>query len=133
MAVDKATHDVVVARNDAIYYYGLHGRGPPYTYEGEKKIISIFKDYVVIVSPPKSNAIPRTNPLRAFGVGATDDAFNTSTFTILNTELRFVALQEQIPSQVKAIVSEWGDLFILTMDGKVGSRVQICAPTVDQR
>ncbi|KAF2120846.1 hypothetical protein BDV96DRAFT_278402 [Lophiotrema nucula] len=119
MAVDKTTKDVVVARNDAIYYYGLHGRGPPYAYEGEKKLITIFKDYVVIVSPPKSNAIPRANPLRAFGIGSTDDAFNTSTFTILNTELRFVAHQEQISSQVKAIVSEWGDLFVLSMDGKI--------------
>ena len=119
MAVDKATRDVVVGRNDAIYYYGLHGRGPPYAYEGEKNMVTVFKDYVVIVSPPKSNAMPRANPLRAFGVGAADDVFNTSTFTLLNTELRFVAHQEQIPSQVKAIVSEWGDLFVLTMDGKV--------------
>ncbi|KAF2189828.1 vacuolar protein sorting-associated protein 11 [Zopfia rhizophila CBS 207.26] len=119
MAVDKATRDVVVARNDAIYYYGLHGRGPPYAYEGEKKMISIFKDYVVIVSPPKSNTIPRANPLRAFGVGAADDVFNTSTFTLLNTELRFVAHQEQMSSQVKALVSEWGDLFVLTIDGKI--------------
>lgn len=124
MAVDKATKDVVVARNDAIYYYGLHGRGPPYAYEGEKKMITIFKDYVAIVSPPKSNAIPRANPLRAFGIGNTDDAFNTSTFTILNTELRFVAHQEQISSQVKAIVSEWGDLFVISMDGKVRVRAE---------
>ncbi|KAF2266994.1 vacuolar protein sorting-associated protein 11 [Lojkania enalia] len=119
MAVDKTTRDVVVARNDAIYYYGLHGRGPPYAYEGEKKMITIFKDYIVIVSPPKSNTIPRSNPLRAFGVGPADDVFNTSTLTILNTELRFVAHQEQIPSQVKEIVSEWGDLFVLTTDGKI--------------
>lgn len=124
MAVDKSTRDVVVARNDAIYYYGLHGRGPPYTYEGEKKMISLFKDYVVIVSPPKSSAMPRSNPLRAFGVAAADDVFNTSTFTLLNTELRFVAHQEQISSQVKAIVSEWGDLFVLTIDGKV--RFHVC-------
>lgn len=119
MAVDKTTRDVVVARNDAIYYYGQHGRGPPYTYEGEKKLISTYKDYVVVVAPPKTNAMPRSNPLRTFGVGATDDVFNTSTFTLLNTELRFVAHQEQLTSQVKAIVSEWGDLFVFTIDGKI--------------
>jgi hypothetical protein len=119
MAVDKATRDVVVARDDAIYYYGLHGRGPPYSYEGEKQMITIFKDYVAIVSPPKSNALPRVNPLRSFGVAPADDVFNTSTFTLLNTELRFIAHQEQISSQVKAMVSEWGDLFVLTTDGKV--------------
>lgn len=118
MAVDKATRDVVVGRNDAIYYYGQHGRGPPYTYEGEKKMVSMFKDYVVLVSPPKSNVMPRANPLRAFGMGAAD-VFNTSTFTLLNTELRFIAHQEQMSTEVKAIVSEWGDLFVLTTDGKV--------------
>lgn len=118
MAVDRATQDIVVARTDAIYNYGLHGRGPPYAYEGEKKMISLFRDYVVIVSPPKGNTIPRGGPLRAFGVG-TDDVFNTSTFTLLNTELRFVAHQEQLSSPVKAIVSEWGELFVITIDGKV--------------
>ncbi|KAF1930681.1 vacuolar protein sorting-associated protein 11 [Didymella exigua CBS 183.55] len=119
IAVDKSTRDVLVGRNDAIYYYGQHGRGPPYTYEGEKKMVSTYKDYVVIVAPPKSNAMPRSNPLRAFGVGATDDAFNTSTFTLLNTELRYVAHQEQLTSQVQSVVSEWGDLFVFTIDGKI--------------
>lgn len=119
MAVDKATRDVVVARNDAIYYYDQHGRGPPYTYEGEKRMISVFKDYIAIVSPPKSNAVSRASPLRAFGIGASTNVFDTSTFTLLNTDLRFVAHQEQISSQIKAMVSEWGDLFVLTTDGKV--------------
>jgi hypothetical protein len=118
IAVDKGTRDIVVARNDAIYTYGLHGRGPPYAYEGEKKMITIFKDYVAMVSPPKANTIPRAGPLRAFGVSS-DDVLNTSTFTLLNTELRFVAHQEQLPTQVKALVSEWGDLFLITMDGKI--------------
>ncbi|KAF1956315.1 vacuolar protein sorting-associated protein 11 [Byssothecium circinans] len=118
MAVDKTTRDVVVGRTDAIYYYGQHGRGPPYTYEGEKKLIATFNDYVVIVSPPKSNQAARTNPLRALGIGAAD-VFNTSTFTLLNTELRFVAHQEQMSTEIKAIVSEWGDLFILTTEGKI--------------
>ena len=121
MAVDKVSRDVVVGRTDAVYYYGLHGRGPPYAYEGEKQMISIYKDYVAIVSPSRSSAIPRVNPLKSFSIVASDDAFNTSTFTLLNTELRFVAHQEQISSQIKAILSEWGDLFVLTVDGKVGS------------
>ena len=71
------------------------------------------------VAPNNSNTMPRSNPLRAFGVGAADDAFNTSTFTILNTELRYVAHQEQLTSQVQYVVSEWDDLFVFTIDGKV--------------
>jgi hypothetical protein len=119
MTVDKATHDVVVARDDAIYYYGPQGRGPVYAFEQEKKMITIFKDYVAVVSPPKSNSITRTGPLRPFGGGHTDDLFNTSSFMLINTDLKFIAHQEAMTSQVKDLVSEWGDLFVLTMDGKV--------------
>lgn len=121
MTVDKATRDIIVARDDAIYYYGPQGRGPVYAFEGEKKMITTFKDYVAVVSPPKSNTITRTGPLRSFGGGHTDDIFNTSGFTLINTDLKFIAHQEALTSQVKDLVSEWGDLFVLTMDGKVCS------------
>ncbi|OCK80625.1 vacuolar protein sorting protein-like protein [Lepidopterella palustris CBS 459.81] len=119
MTVDKATRDVVVARNDGIYYYGPHGRGHVYAYEGEKKMITTFKDYVAIVSPPKTNTITRNGPLRAFGGSHADDLFNTSSFSLINTDLKFIAHQEALSSQIKAIVSEWGDLFVLTLDGKI--------------
>lgn len=120
MTVDKTTRDVVVARNDGIYYYGLHGRGPAYAFEGEKKSISIFKDYIALVSPSKTNILTRSAPLRAFGGGnQADDFFSTSGFTILHTDLKFIAHQESLSSDVKFIFMEWGDLFVFTLDGKV--------------
>jgi vacuolar protein sorting-associated protein 11 len=119
MAVDKTTHDVIVARDDAIYYYGPGGRGPVRPYEGPKKTISTFKTYVALVSPPKSNTTMRTSSLRAFGTSQADDLFNTSQFAILDTDLRIIAHQETLSSQVKFMFVEWGDLFIWTTDGKV--------------
>jgi hypothetical protein len=121
MSVDRTTRDVVVAREDGIYYYGLNGRGPAYAYEGPKKSISIFKDYIALVSPPQTNTLTRSNPLRAFGFGGkqADDPFTTSNFTILHTDLKFIAHQEAMSSQVKFIFVEWGDLFVYTLDGKV--------------
>lgn len=119
MTIDKATNDIVVARDDAIYSYGLGGRGPVYNYEGPKKMISIFKEYVAVLSPPKANTSIRTSVMRAFGTSQADDLFTTSNFTLLNTDLKFIAHQEALSSQVKAIFSEWGDLFVWTSDGKV--------------
>ena len=118
MTVDKVTGDVLVARDDGIYQYGLNGRGPVYAYEGQKRMISTFKDYVAVVSPPKTNAI-RSPTLRAFGGNQTDDLFSTSSFTLLNTDLKFSAHQEALPSQIQTVFVEWGDLFVMTMDGKV--------------
>ena len=124
MAVDDSTRDVVVARNDAIYYYGPQGRAPPYAYQGDKKMVRVFRDYVALVSPPKASTIRASSALRDFGMGPADDAFDTSTFTLLNAELRFVAHQESLPSHVKDVFTEWGDLFVLTVDGKVRPTLQ---------
>jgi hypothetical protein len=118
LTIDKATRDVVVAREDGIYYYGLHGRGPVYAYESPKQSINIFKDYVALVSPPQTNSISR-NPLRSLGLGQSDDPFSTTTFTILNTDLKFIAHQESLGSQIRLLFMEWGDLFVLTLDGKI--------------
>jgi hypothetical protein len=118
MTVDKSTRDVVVARDDGIYYYGLHGRGLAYAYEGQKRSISIFKDYIALVSPPKTNTLARSAPMRAFG-GQADDFFSTSAFTILHPDLKYIAHQEALSSEVKFIFMEWDDLFIFTLDGKV--------------
>jgi len=119
MTVDRATNDVIVAREDGLYYYGLHGRGPAYPYEGPKQMVSIFKDYVTLVSPPQMTGVTRNTSLRTFGTAQADDIFRTSSLTILHTDLKFIAHQEAIPSQVKDIFQEWGDLFILTLDGKI--------------
>lgn len=126
MTVDKSTRDVVLARNDGIYYYGLHGRGPAYAFEGDKKSISIFKDYIALVSPSKTNTLTRSAPLRSFGGSSqADDFFSTSGFTILHTDLKFIAHQESLSSDVKFIFMEWGDLFVFTLDGKV-VRLESC-------
>jgi hypothetical protein len=117
MTVDKSTGDVVVARDDAIYYYGLNGRGPCFGYDGPKNMINVFGDYVALVSPP-ANTSSRSSTMRRIGNQA-GAIFNTSTFTLLDTDLKFVAHSESLASQVKHVFTEWGDLFLLTHDGKV--------------
>ncbi|KAI9696333.1 MAG: hypothetical protein M1820_008175 [Bogoriella megaspora] len=119
MTISEETSDVVIARDDAIYYYGPRGRGPVYAYECPKILISTLKDYVVLVSPPSSNAASRAASGRAFGNDRSDSSFSNSNLTILNTDLKLIAFQESLPSQVKSVFQEWGDLFILTVDGKL--------------
>lgn len=119
MTFDEANGDIVVVRDDAIHYYGINGRGPSYAYEGPKQLVRIFGDYVALVSPPKPSASTKVNPLRRFAGGRPDEIFNTSTFAILDTDLKFMAHTETLMSQVKALFIEWGDMFLLTLEGKV--------------
>jgi hypothetical protein len=125
MAVDKDTGDIVVARDDAIYYYGPRyeindGRGPCFAFDSPKSLVSIYEGYIALVSPPAASTISaKSSTLRRFGGAKADEIFNTSTFTLLDTDLRFVAHSESLVSQVKTMFMIWGDLFTLTQDGKV--------------
>lgn len=119
LTVDKENGDIIIAREDAIYYYGLNGRGPCYAYEGPKKLVNIYKDYVALVSPPSITSAAKSTALRRFGGSQADELFNTSTFSLLETDLKMVAHSETLISQVKTLFAQWGDLFLLTIDGKV--------------
>ncbi|OOF99202.1 hypothetical protein ASPCADRAFT_204866 [Aspergillus carbonarius ITEM 5010] len=118
LSLDKDTGDVLVAREDAIYTYGSHGRGPSYAFESRKNLINTFKDYVALVCPPRDTA-SKPDTLRNIGVNQADDIFKTTTFTLLDTDLKFIAHSESLVSSVKNIFIEWGDLFLLTTDGKL--------------
>ncbi|KAJ5506800.1 Zinc finger RING-type [Penicillium expansum] len=48
-----------------------------------------------------------------------EDIFGTTTFTLLDTDLKFIAHSEALVSPMKRIFMEWGDLFLLTTDGKI--------------
>ncbi|KAJ0314953.1 hypothetical protein COL5a_012158 [Colletotrichum fioriniae] len=123
MTVDKKTGDVVVAREDAIYTYTLEGRGAPRAYESPKRLVSIYQDYVALVCPPSASTTDKgTDTMRrrfGGGGGAADALFNASTFVLLEPDLRVLGHTQSLISPFKAIFQIWGDLFVLTQDGKV--------------
>lgn len=118
MTLDKETGQILIAREDAIYNYGTRGRGPSYAFESPKTSINAFHDYVALVCPPKAGSA-KGDPLRKYGVNPTEDILGTTTFTLLDTDLKFIAHTESLVSPMKHIFIEWGDLFLLTTDGKV--------------
>lgn len=119
MTVDRESGDIVVARDDAIYFYGVNGRGPSYAYEGPKQLVSVFGNYIALVTPPKADTASKPSVLRRFVGGQGNDLYKSSTFTLLDTDLKYVAHTESLVAQVRAVFAEWGDLFLLTLDGKV--------------
>lgn len=118
MAVDKRDGSIVVARDDAIYYYKAEGRGPPKAYDSPKELVTVYKQYVALVSPPKT-AVDPNQLRRRFGGGAADAIFNASAFSLLEPDLKVIAHTETLISKVLAVFELWGDLYTLTQDGKV--------------
>ena len=125
MTVDGTSGDIVIARDDAIYSYGVNGRGPSYAYEGPKQLVNVFRNFVALVVPPKSDTGAKPSVLRRYVGGGTGDMYRSSTFAMLDTDLKYVAHTETLVSQVRTVFAEWGDLFLLTLDGKVSFRLHL--------
>ncbi|EXJ94412.1 hypothetical protein A1O1_02806 [Capronia coronata CBS 617.96] len=119
MTQDVEGEDIVVAREDAIYYYGPNGRGPSYAFEGPKKAVKMYKEYVAIVCPPRVAQVSKSKTFRKLGGDEIDQLFSSSSFTLLDTDLKYIAHNESLPTQVKDVFMEWEELFLLTVDGKL--------------
>ncbi|KAK8094198.1 WD40 repeat-like protein [Apiospora hydei] len=120
MTTNKKYGDVIVVRDDAVCYYKSDERGICFANDGATTLASTYQDYVALVSPPSSSRGGDSNNMRRrFGGGSTESLFNASTFTMVDPRLQIVAHTETLISKVKTLFEVWGDLFILTDDGKV--------------
>ncbi|KAK4936271.1 Vacuolar protein sorting-associated protein 11 [Elasticomyces elasticus] len=119
MTQDHETGDIVVAREDAIYNYGPNGRGPSYAFEGPKKFVKMYKEYIGLVCPPRVAQVSKSKTFRRFGGDEIDELFSGSSFTLLDTDLKYIAHTESLSVQVKDVFVEWGELFLLTIEGKL--------------
>lgn len=119
MTQDMVTGDIVVAREDAVYFYGPNGRGPNYAFDGPKKMVKVVGDYVGVICPPRVAQLSKSKTFRRVGGDEVDEFFSSSSFTLLDTDLKFIAHTETLAAQVKEVFIEWDELFLLTMDGKL--------------
>jgi vacuolar protein sorting-associated protein 11 len=124
MSVDQDIKDIIVARDDAVYYYGPNGRGPSFAFDGPKKMITTFHDYVGLVCTPRVAQVSKSKTYRRLGGSEMDDMFSTSSFSLLETDLRYISHTESLSTQVKEVFNEWDELFLLTIDGKVSDTLE---------
>ena len=85
---------------------------------GRKSAVSLFKDYIVVVSPPAletkgiRGALPNILSPRP-------DAVEQSKVSILDTENKFIVHTGSIPGGIKEVFSSWGNLYLISTDGEV--------------
>ncbi|KAF3912586.1 hypothetical protein ABW21_db0207984 [Orbilia brochopaga] len=122
LTLDENSGNILVARDDALYYYGPDGRGPCYAYEGSKSLINSFGAYVILLLPPQvtsSNPLGVASSLRHLVGSRRDTPFEVNTLVVLDTDLQFIAHIETFTGGVKGILFEWGEIHILTSDNKI--------------
>ncbi|RPB23097.1 hypothetical protein L211DRAFT_857828 [Terfezia boudieri ATCC MYA-4762] len=128
--------EVVVVRDDAIYFYSsTGGKGGCYAYEGAKSRVYIYKNYMTLVSPSQSAPSSGTGgsiggALKKMVGGAIGSNrgelvdWDVTRFTIVDTEGKYLAAQEVVVGSGGAGgvrgVFELGDfLWVLGLDGKL--------------
>jgi hypothetical protein len=92
--------ELVVGRTEAVYFYSPEGRGQCCVFEGEKKILAWFRNYLIVVGQDANNL-----------------KFNT--FNIYDLKNKFIAYSENRFQNITQVVSEWGSIFLITGDGKI--------------
>ncbi|XP_032237087.2 vacuolar protein sorting-associated protein 11 homolog isoform X2 [Nematostella vectensis] len=100
----------VVARNEALYFYQPDGRGPCLAFEGDKQMISWFRGYLVVVS--------RDTKLQITAPGSTAPPRVANVVTVYDIQNKFIAFTGTFPGVIE-VLSEWGNLYVLTMDKKI--------------
>lgn len=120
MALSNKSEEVILVREDAIYFYGTTGRGSCWAYDGPKTLVEAFGNQLFIVTPPQPQKPGRSSGnLRQILSSQTDKPVDATTYSFIDTEFRHVAYTETTINGIQAVFSEWGDFFILNTDGKV--------------
>jgi hypothetical protein len=105
--ISDSAQGLVVARTEGIYAYEPQMRGFALGFEGEKKMLKCFRDYLVIVG--------REGPRAA---DAASSVSRINTVTVYDTKNKFIAFAAGF-NDVTQVMDEWGALFVLTGDGKM--------------
>jgi hypothetical protein len=85
---------------------------------GRKSVVSLFKDYIVVISPPtiESKGIRSSIPNILI---RSPDATEQSKVSILDIHNKFIIHSGSVIGGVKEIFSSWGNLYLVTTDGEV--------------
>ncbi|OCH92268.1 hypothetical protein OBBRIDRAFT_773774 [Obba rivulosa] len=118
--MDWRAKDMVVARDEAIYICGIDGRGACYAYEGPKTMVHTHLNYMVIVSPPFSpSASAASATVRNFVAKSNGNNTEITKVTVFDLENKIVAYSGTFTEGVREVISAWGQIYVLSNDGKL--------------
>ncbi|KAJ1979719.1 Vacuolar protein sorting-associated protein 11 [Dimargaris cristalligena] len=128
----NARGELVVAREEAIYFYSPEGRGPCFAIEGPKVLVRSFKDYVIILTNPDADSQSGLHWLYGAS-GPTGGDVPTSlvptpmvsapnlTLQVLDMRNKLVAFSGNFAAAQVQVISEWGGIFVVVQSPESAS------------
>lgn len=98
--------DVIVGKNEAVYFYNPDGPGPCFVLEGEKKMVGWFRNYLAIVArDTKSKSLQQQQ----------QQISRKNTLILYDLKNKFAGFLGNF-TDVIFLFSEWTSIFVLTGD-----------------
>jgi len=112
IVISDASQDnqLVIGRQDAVYFYQPDGRGPCLAFEGTKLQLHWFRGYLIIVGK-ENKTLPRAPVLGPHGM-------EMNTVTVYDIQNKFIAYSAPYP-EVIDVMCESGSIFIFTGDRRL--------------
>jgi len=129
--------DLIIGKNEAIYFYNSEGRGPCSIIDCEKYQLLWYRNYLVIVSYDKLNKYKSADDSQ-FNKNDPSANEKTMSITIYDLKNKYIAYTESFTEDfiredqndvnskfvekkgaIRCICSEWGSLFVFTGDRKM--------------
>ncbi|KAJ1737486.1 Vacuolar protein sorting-associated protein 11 [Coemansia sp. Benny D160-2] len=121
--------ELIVARDEAIYFYTADGRGPCFAFDAPKVLLRRFRHYLLLataapspMAPPQALADAEEaaaaqaggdSPLLVAPDSSLHSFNDATTFTILDTRNKLVAYTGVVRGGVRGVATEWGGVFVL--------------------
>ncbi|ESN94748.1 hypothetical protein HELRODRAFT_102934 [Helobdella robusta] len=127
----KQLQQFIVARQDAVYFYEIDGRGPCLAFEGEKLQVHSYKGYLIIVTRESQQPINRAEqsddndssseqqqPQQQHQQQPQQQQHEINVLTIYDLQNKFIAYSAPF-NKIFNVFVEWGSLFVLCSDFKL--------------
>lgn len=115
ITLDRKKNEIVVVRKDALYLYGVEGRGPCYALEGRKSSVDIFDGYAIVDQSPDEAKNGTVKVLGKLGIPTNTD--EASRITIFDTANKFIAHIGYFSQGIRKVFAAWSAIHVLAMDG----------------
>ncbi|KAJ2546731.1 Vacuolar protein sorting-associated protein 11, partial [Coemansia sp. RSA 1933] len=120
-------NELIVARDEAIYFYSAEGRGPCFAFDAPKVLLRRFKHYLLLATAAPSSMAPPAladtadadSPLLQAANNRVYSYNDATTFTILDTKNKLVAYTGIVAGGVRGVATEWGSVFVLGGHGSL--------------
>ncbi|KAI8320405.1 hypothetical protein GQ54DRAFT_305536 [Martensiomyces pterosporus] len=115
----NSERELIVARDEAVYFYTVEGRGPCFAFDAPKVLLRHFKHYLLLATAVPSTMAPTpldtadSSPSLLASDTQTYSYNDATTFTILDTRNKLVAYTGVVAGGVRGVAAEWGSVFVL--------------------